>query len=291
MRRGAADPCSCSPSAPGSSTRALGGVDDCILPRPDRGRPGAVGRPLAAVDNLLVTAQEVALGHRSSRSCSALALRRRDAPVAPLRRAAVPAARRLAGRPDRRRRAAAGRLVRLRHRRRSSRSSRSSASSRSSVTTLDALAAVDPEQLKLLRTLDASRRQALRWVEVPAALPAALSGAKIAVAVAVIGAVFAEYAGSERGPRPPASSRRSPSSRPPAPRRPSSLLAAFAVALFCAAGARRAPARALGPDRKEPRVTRRLAVLAVLAAAWLGLAACGEKDDRRPAPTAAAARA
>jgi ABC-type nitrate/sulfonate/bicarbonate transport system permease component len=67
------------------------------------------------------------------------------------------------------------------------------------VTTLDALRRVDPEQLKLLRTLDASRWQAFRWAEAPAALPAALSGAKIAVAVAVIGAVFAEYAGSTAG--------------------------------------------------------------------------------------------
>src|SRR5215218_1311752 len=67
------------------------------------------------------------------------------------------------------------------------------------VTTLDALAGVDPDQLKLLRTLDASRWQAFRYAEAPAALPAALSGAKIAVAVAVIGAVFAEYAGSSEG--------------------------------------------------------------------------------------------
>jgi NitT/TauT family transport system permease protein/putative hydroxymethylpyrimidine transport system permease protein len=67
------------------------------------------------------------------------------------------------------------------------------------VTTLDALGAVDPDQLKLLRTLDASRWQAFRYAEAPAALPAALSGAKIAVAVAVIGAVFAEYAGSSEG--------------------------------------------------------------------------------------------
>ncbi len=67
------------------------------------------------------------------------------------------------------------------------------------VTTLDALGAVDPEQRKLLRTLDASRWQEFRWVEAPAALPGALSGAKIAVAIAVIGAVFAEYAGSSEG--------------------------------------------------------------------------------------------
>jgi len=67
------------------------------------------------------------------------------------------------------------------------------------VTTLVALSSVDHDQLKLLRTLDASRWQAFRWAEAPAALPAALSGAKIAVAVAVIGAVFAEYSGSSEG--------------------------------------------------------------------------------------------
>jgi ABC-type nitrate/sulfonate/bicarbonate transport system permease component len=67
------------------------------------------------------------------------------------------------------------------------------------VTTLDALAGVDPDQLKLMRTLDAGRWKAFRFAELPAALPAALSGAKIAVAVAVIGAVFAEYSGSSEG--------------------------------------------------------------------------------------------
>jgi ABC-type nitrate/sulfonate/bicarbonate transport system permease component len=67
------------------------------------------------------------------------------------------------------------------------------------VTTLDGLAAIDPDQHKLLRSLGASRAQTFRWVEAPAALPAALSGAKIAVAVGGIAAVFAEYAGSEKG--------------------------------------------------------------------------------------------
>ena len=60
------------------------------------------------------------------------------------------------------------------------------------VTTVDGLAAVDPDQLKLLRTLDASRWQALRFAELPAALPAALSGARIAITVGVIGAFIAE---------------------------------------------------------------------------------------------------
>jgi ABC-type nitrate/sulfonate/bicarbonate transport system permease component len=60
------------------------------------------------------------------------------------------------------------------------------------VTTVDGLASVDPDQLKLLRTLDASRWQAFRLAELPAALPAALSGARIALAVGVIGAYIAE---------------------------------------------------------------------------------------------------
>jgi len=60
------------------------------------------------------------------------------------------------------------------------------------VTTIDGLASVDPEQPKLLRTLDASRWQSFRFAELPAALPAALSGARIALAVGVIGAFIAE---------------------------------------------------------------------------------------------------
>ncbi len=67
------------------------------------------------------------------------------------------------------------------------------------VTTLDALERVDPEQRKLLRTLDATRWQVFRWAEAPAALPAALSGARVAVVVAVIAAVLAESAGAESG--------------------------------------------------------------------------------------------
>ncbi len=68
------------------------------------------------------------------------------------------------------------------------------------VTTVDALAAVDREQLKLLRTLDASRWQAFRFAELPAALPAAISGARIALAVGVIGAYIAESETATIGP-------------------------------------------------------------------------------------------
>jgi NitT/TauT family transport system permease protein/putative hydroxymethylpyrimidine transport system permease protein len=68
------------------------------------------------------------------------------------------------------------------------------------VTTVDGLASVDPEQLKLLRTLDASRWQAFRYAELPAALPAAISGARIALAVGVIGAYIAETSTATIGP-------------------------------------------------------------------------------------------
>jgi putative hydroxymethylpyrimidine transport system permease protein len=70
------------------------------------------------------------------------------------------------------------------------------------VTTVDGLASVDPDQLKLLRTLDASRWQAFRFAELPAALPAALSGARIALAVGVIGAFIAETTNPTSGPYP-----------------------------------------------------------------------------------------
>jgi putative hydroxymethylpyrimidine transport system permease protein len=67
------------------------------------------------------------------------------------------------------------------------------------VNALDGLRAVDPDLIKLMRTLDASRLRIFLGAEAPSALPYAFSGAKIAVAVAVIGAVFGEWAGSEAG--------------------------------------------------------------------------------------------
>jgi NitT/TauT family transport system permease protein/putative hydroxymethylpyrimidine transport system permease protein len=67
------------------------------------------------------------------------------------------------------------------------------------VNTLDGLASVDPDLIKMMRTLGADRLQILRRAEAPSALPYAFSGAKVAVAVAVIGAVFAETSGSSSG--------------------------------------------------------------------------------------------
>ena len=67
------------------------------------------------------------------------------------------------------------------------------------VATLDGLRQVDPEAVKMMRTLDASRSAIFRRVEAPTALPSFFSGAKIAVAITPIVAVFAELAGSNSG--------------------------------------------------------------------------------------------
>ncbi|MGH2835045.1 MAG: ABC transporter permease [Solirubrobacteraceae bacterium] len=67
------------------------------------------------------------------------------------------------------------------------------------VTTLSALAAVDPDLSKLLRTFDAGRWQTFRRIELPSALPGVFSGAKVAVVVAVIAALLGEQAASSSG--------------------------------------------------------------------------------------------
>ena len=67
------------------------------------------------------------------------------------------------------------------------------------VNALDGLRSVDPDAVKLMRSLDASRWQQFRRVEVPTALPSVFTGTKIAVVIAPIGAVFAEWAGSDSG--------------------------------------------------------------------------------------------
>jgi ABC-type nitrate/sulfonate/bicarbonate transport system permease component len=67
------------------------------------------------------------------------------------------------------------------------------------VNALDGLRSVDPEAVKMMRSLNASRWQRFWRVEAPAALPNLFTGMKIAVVVAPIGAVFAEWAGSSSG--------------------------------------------------------------------------------------------
>lgn len=67
------------------------------------------------------------------------------------------------------------------------------------VAALDGLAAADPEQRKLLRSLGASRTQLLRHLELPGALPRIFTGARVAVSVSGIAAVLAEQSGADKG--------------------------------------------------------------------------------------------
>jgi ABC-type nitrate/sulfonate/bicarbonate transport system permease component len=67
------------------------------------------------------------------------------------------------------------------------------------VNVLDGLRSVEPELLKLMRSLGSSRLGSLTRVELPSALPFFFSGLRIAATVSVIGAVFGEWAGADEG--------------------------------------------------------------------------------------------
>ena len=67
------------------------------------------------------------------------------------------------------------------------------------VNAVDGLRAADPELVRMMRTLHGDRLAIFRRVEVPGALPAIFSGARIAATYAAVGAVFGEWAGSSSG--------------------------------------------------------------------------------------------
>lgn len=67
------------------------------------------------------------------------------------------------------------------------------------VNAVDGLRATDADLIRMMRTLDATRVSLFRRVELPGALPAIFSGARIAATYAAVGAVFAEWAGSSSG--------------------------------------------------------------------------------------------
>jgi ABC-type nitrate/sulfonate/bicarbonate transport system permease component len=67
------------------------------------------------------------------------------------------------------------------------------------VNTIDGLKAADPSLLNLLRTFRAGPWQRFRMAQLPAALPFVFSGLKVAAALSVIGAVFAEWVGAGEG--------------------------------------------------------------------------------------------
>lgn len=67
------------------------------------------------------------------------------------------------------------------------------------VNAVDGLHSSDAELVQMMRTLDGNRLAIFRRVELPGALPAVFSGARIAATYAAVGAVFGEWAGSSAG--------------------------------------------------------------------------------------------
>ena len=139
------------------------------------------------------------------------------------------------------------------------------------VTTLDALRSIDPDQLKLLRTLDASRWQAFRCAEAPAALPGRAQRRQDRRRGGRDRRRLRRVRRLQRGPRPPHPAghppardrprlrrRRRCSPRSPSPSSPPSALAERRLAPW-----------AHPTQRTSDPVTRRLlpAVLALVAAA------------------------
>jgi ABC-type nitrate/sulfonate/bicarbonate transport system permease component len=67
------------------------------------------------------------------------------------------------------------------------------------ISTVEGLASSDPEQIDLLRSMGAGRRDILRLILVPAATPAFFAGLRIAAAYAIAGAVIGEWVGASSG--------------------------------------------------------------------------------------------
>ena len=67
------------------------------------------------------------------------------------------------------------------------------------VACVDGLAATDPDLLRLMRSMSASRWQVLLLVRLPGALPSFFSGLRIAATYSVVGAIFGEYVGAYMG--------------------------------------------------------------------------------------------
>ena len=67
------------------------------------------------------------------------------------------------------------------------------------VNAVDGLRSADSELMRMMRTLHGGRLAIFRRVELPGALPAMFSGARVAATYAAVGAVFGEWAGSSSG--------------------------------------------------------------------------------------------
>lgn len=67
------------------------------------------------------------------------------------------------------------------------------------VNTVDGLRSIDPDMVRMMRTLGASPMKILRTVSIPSALPSVFSGLRVSIALSVVAAVFGEWVGSDRG--------------------------------------------------------------------------------------------
>ncbi|MBW1842080.1 MAG: ABC transporter permease subunit, partial [Deltaproteobacteria bacterium] len=63
----------------------------------------------------------------------------------------------------------------------------------------DGLRSTDPEWLELAQVMNAKPLAVIRYIRMPAALPAFASGLRVATAVAPIGAIVGEWVGASKG--------------------------------------------------------------------------------------------
>jgi NitT/TauT family transport system permease protein len=67
------------------------------------------------------------------------------------------------------------------------------------INTVTGLQGVDPEMLEMVRSMGAGQSRAFAKVRFPSALPSIFAGLKIAITLAVVGAVVAEFVGASKG--------------------------------------------------------------------------------------------
>lgn len=67
------------------------------------------------------------------------------------------------------------------------------------INTIVGIRSVEADLMDLMRSLQATRWQTFRYLELPASLPVLFGGLKIGVALSVIGAVVSEFVGADRG--------------------------------------------------------------------------------------------
>jgi NitT/TauT family transport system permease protein len=67
------------------------------------------------------------------------------------------------------------------------------------IAVLKGLKSVEPAALELMASVDAGRRDTLRWLRFPAALPFIFSGLRIAAPLSLVGAIIVDLIGSRNG--------------------------------------------------------------------------------------------